>query len=107
MLTGYLVDEMVQQLVRDGLLKPKHRTKAVASLQKCWQDRIALVWDVEDVLGVKQVSRADARKALANIEHDHDASYGVNWDTLSNELANWQVARVRRTIRQGRVYLTV
>lgn len=47
------------------------------------QGKIALIWSVEDVLTVREnLTTDEAMLVLVAIEHEHDASLGVNWDDL-------------------------
>lgn len=45
--------------------------------------QIALIWDIEDVQGVRpHLTDAQALEVLHQVEHHHDADHGVNWETL-------------------------
>lgn len=43
------LEDQVSRLIQDGLLKEEHRKEALLSLLKHWDDKIAIVWDLEDV----------------------------------------------------------
>jgi hypothetical protein len=48
-----------------------------------WSDKIALVWTAEDVRSCrKDATDAEAAAALQAVLDRHDASIGVNWDTI-------------------------
>lgn len=58
-------------------------------------DNIAIIWGIDDVQSLGEdeegnqttkISDQEARDALANVKHNHDASIGVNWDTLWDAL---------------------
>jgi hypothetical protein len=47
-------------------------------------DSIILRWTIGDVIAVRpDLSEDDARDVLEAVEHDHDASVGVNWDVIT------------------------
>lgn len=46
-------------------------------------DSISLVWHIDDILSLDDsLTDDEAREILQAVEHGHDASIGVNWDTL-------------------------
>lgn len=46
--------------------------------------QIAIIWSVEDVQQVaKDLSNEDAMLVLHEVKRRHDATIGVNWDTLA------------------------
>ena len=54
-------------------------------------DNIAIFWDIDDVKSLGEdnegnqttkISDQEARATLADVKNNHDASIGVNWDTL-------------------------
>ena len=60
-------------------------------------DWISLQWHISDVQGCvgddyAPMSDEDARDILEEIEHrhDHDASNGVNWDTINCHVDMWR-----------------
>ena len=51
----------------------------------CWADKIAIVWNDIDVLDSRpNLTQAQAMDVLYTVLHDHDATRGVNWDTIEN-----------------------
>jgi hypothetical protein len=74
---------MVDRLVADQVLPADRAEAALSSLRHCWTDRIALIWTVEDVLTVcPKLTQEQAADVLYKALEDHDASVGVDWDTL-------------------------
>jgi len=52
-------------------------------------DRIMIMWSVEDVLTVRpNLTRDQAREVLHMVKRKHDASIGVCWQTLEIH-ADW------------------
>lgn len=81
------IREMVSQLVKDNVIPEADTNKAIDSLKKHWEDKIALIWCVEDVIdraaenGIT-ISNERAAEILAEVYHRHDCNNGVSWDTL-------------------------
>ena len=47
------------------------------------RDSIEISWHIDDVMEVRKgLSREQRRKVLEAVERNHDATIGVNWDTL-------------------------
>jgi len=55
-------------------------------------DAIASIWTVDDVYSVAEdreygeVTEQQAKEVLQSVERNHDANYGINWDTLADTL---------------------
>lgn len=72
------------------ICKIKRKTpKAVeAALQSYWKNRIAITWSTDDVItcGKDQyneiITEEEAENILNSLLDHHDASLGINWDTL-------------------------
>ena len=46
--------------------------------------RIAIVWNVEDVLEVRpDLTEEQAKEVLRRVKRGHDANVGINWDVLT------------------------
>ena len=43
---------------------------------------VAIRWSVEDVQSCATLSQGEAEIVLEEMEHDHDAGIGVNWDVM-------------------------
>jgi len=44
--------------------------------------QIAIVWSIEDIQSLADVTDTEAMDILENIKNHHDATIGVTWDTL-------------------------
>jgi predicted transcriptional regulator len=76
-------DEMSDALVASGAVSEDKKETARNALIGCWADKIAIIWTVEDVLGVcPNLSQEEAVNVLQSLLHNHDASLGVNWETI-------------------------
>ena len=54
------------------------------STQKNSELSIAIVWHIDDVLGVRpDLSREQAFEVLKQAKRHHDANVGINWEVLS------------------------
>jgi len=46
-------------------------------------DEITVKWHVDDVLSVRpDLTKEQAREVLYEIDHNHDACVGINWDVI-------------------------
>lgn len=52
-------------------------------LQEDITDEIAIVWHIEDVRSIRpDLTNEQASKVLVCVQKNHDATVGINWDTL-------------------------
>ncbi len=70
-----------------------------------WQDKIAHVWQVTDMLEAARraglpITRADAAVLLKNIFDQHDSSQGITWTCLEDELADYRLSFASLTPEQ-------
>lgn len=50
-------------------------------------NEISITWDVEDVKSLDpSLSLADCRRVLKAVKENHDAEFGVNWDSIQSEI---------------------
>ena len=78
---------MAERLIEKGLNGPSQREEIVAALQECWIDKIADIWDIHDVQQQAdemsiELTDDESREVLQRVLHDHDATIGINWDTI-------------------------
>ncbi|WKZ45854.1 MAG: hypothetical protein QY302_08675 [Anaerolineales bacterium] len=89
----YMIEEMADAIARE-LRVDNHNTLRV--LHQYWEDKIAHVWQVDDVLECamnagKPITRADALELLQNIFEDLDSELGITWGTLEIELQEYHL----------------
>jgi len=87
----HMIEEMADAIANDLHLEPN---AILPSLHRFWQDKIAHVWQVDDVLESarrvgKAVTREDAIGLLQDVFHHHDSSLGITWDSLDAALEDY------------------
>jgi hypothetical protein len=83
------IKNMVEALQVAGLIPMDKNAEqeAVAVLEDYWTKRIGIVWEIDDIFHQAKVhgrllTEEDAIEVLYKIQDDHDATIGVNWDTI-------------------------
>ena len=82
------IEYQVNALIEAEIISSKHRKKAFKVLRdKCWTDKIAVVWGIDDVQARAleddmEISDEDAREVLDTMLDNHDANIGINWNTI-------------------------
>lgn len=89
----HMIEEMADAIAKELHLEPN---AILPSLHRFWQDKIAHVWQVEDIyesarrIG-KAVTREDAIGLLQDVFHHHDSSLGITWDSLDAALEDYRL----------------
>lgn len=53
-------------------------------LEDLQNDTISITWHIDDVLNVRpELTKDQARSVLRNLDHNHDANIGINWDVIA------------------------
>lgn len=81
------IEEMVDAVVESFINKGMLRKTVTSVLKDYWDDKIALVWDTDDVKTIakengRRLNKEQAKEVLASVLDNHDAAVGVNWDVL-------------------------
>jgi hypothetical protein len=81
----YIIEAMVKAL-RPVLKNP---AKAQQILEQFWTDKMALVWDVQDVHTAANerevaLTRSEAIKVLQEMHHYHNKQAGIQWGDLTS-----------------------
>jgi len=80
---------MCDHLVATGLISDPVQVQKV--LADYWADKIAEVWDIEDVkstmaewheVEIDAISDETALEVLHTVFENHDCNYGINWETI-------------------------
>lgn len=83
--------DMVELLIDQGIIKSDLQEETLKVLKGYWEDKIAIVWGSEDVIGYakdqgKDISEEDARDILQTMFQKHDCEYGITWETINGNL---------------------
>lgn len=96
-LEATMYDYMLEEMA-DAISKDLHVDNAAALrvLAAYWQDKIAHVWQVDDLLETahragKPITRADAAELLHNVFDRHDSNLGISWTCLEVEIEGYQL----------------
>ena len=89
----YMLEEMA-----DAVSQQLHVENAavLGILAAYWRDKIAHVWQADDMLeparkAGKPITRADAAGLIHNVFDMHDSSIGINWTCLDVEIETYQL----------------
>jgi hypothetical protein len=85
----YIIEDMVRKL-RPVL---KDKAKAQKILTRYWRDKMALVWDVEDVHKAANelevaLTEKEAISLLQTLLNQHNAQYGIKWEDLTTHITD-------------------
>jgi len=92
-----MYDHFMEEMA-DAIAKELHidNNDVLSILNRYWQDKIAHVWQVDDVLesarrAEKPIIRADAQNILHQVFEDHDSALGITWATLDVALEDYRL----------------
>jgi len=85
----FIIQSMLQSL--KPVLKDGDRAEKI--LERFWQDKIALVWDTEDVHRAANeievtLTEKEARELLHNLHEHHNPQYGLHWKDVTDRIRN-------------------
>jgi hypothetical protein len=90
----FIIKAMVQAL------KPtlKDRRKAEHILERFWSDKMALVWNVQDVHTAANerevaLTNQEAIKVLRELHHYHNKQYGIRWEDITTYIEEYCLGR--------------
>jgi hypothetical protein len=90
----FIIKAMVQAL------KPvlKDRVRAEKMLDRFWRDKIAIVWDTEDVHTAANerevaLTNQEAIKVLHELHRCHNKQYGLRWEDVTAYIENHALGR--------------
>ena len=91
--------EIIAAMVR--ALKPtlKGPKQAEQILDRFWRDKIALVWDVQDVHTAANerevaLTNQEAVKVLREMHHYHNKQYGLRWSDFTSYIEEYALGRI-------------
>ena len=90
---NYILEEMAEAIAREFRLD---NNDVLGVLSRYWQDKIAHVWQVEDVLEAahraeKPITREDALTILQQVFHGLDSELGITWLTVDVALEEYSL----------------
>jgi hypothetical protein len=76
----------------------RSKTRAEQILEKFWRNKIALVWDMEDVHTAANerevaLTKEQAIKVLQELHHHHDKQLGLRWEDLTSYIEEYALGR--------------
>jgi len=90
----YIIEAMVKAL------KPtlNHPGKAKQILDRFWSDKMALVWEVQDVHTAANerevaLTNREAIKVLKELHHYHNKQYGLQWKDVTCYIEEYALGR--------------
>ena len=89
----HMIEEMADAIAKELHLEPN---TILPNLHRFWHDKIAHVWQVEDIYEAayrigKAITREDAIGLLQDVFHHHDSSLGITWDSLDAALEDYRL----------------
>ena len=99
----FIIQSMVQAL--KPVLKDKDRAEAI--LERFWTDKMALVWDTEDVHRAANeieivLTEKEASKLLEDLHQHHNPQYGLQWKDLTDRIRDDVLGRAMTKREVGR-----
>jgi hypothetical protein len=82
---------MHEHHIEDMVRRLKLKTKGRKILERYWSDKIAIVWDVEDVHKAANecevaLTNKEAVQVLQTLHDQHNAQYGIRWEDLTTHI---------------------
>jgi hypothetical protein len=91
---NYIIEAMV------GALRPtlKNPAKGKQILERFWSDKMALVWDVQDVHTAANerevaLTNREAIEVLQELHHHHDKQLGLRWKDVTCYVEEYALGR--------------
>jgi hypothetical protein len=90
----FIIEAMVAAL-KPALKNPK---RAEQILEKFWADKIALVWDIQDVHTAANerevaLTNQEAITVLQELHHYHNKQCGIKWEDLTAYIEEYALGR--------------
>jgi hypothetical protein len=69
------------------LVAGKTEKEAFEAIEEYWEDKIAIVWQIDDVQCIAKdmdihIADDQAIEVLQTLQKNHDAEYGICWETI-------------------------
>jgi len=84
MLYGFHIQEIMKLINQRGAIS---ESKIEEALKEWGEDKAISIWTVNDIIDRakqrnKRISKHKAMEILEELEHDFNASIGINWDVI-------------------------
>lgn len=81
------IEAQLMALENAGIISSVNFNDAKKVLEDYWSDKVAVVWEIDDILWKAQedgklVTEEEAKDVLNRMLNKHDATIGINWDTI-------------------------
>ena len=92
-MNDYVLEEMADSIVKE---LPVDRNDVLRLLHRYWEDKIAPVWQVDDLLDTAlntgtPITKEDAVEVLKDLFDGHDPELGITWITLEVALQEYHL----------------
>jgi len=76
----------------------KHRQKAEQILSRYWRNKIAIIWETEDVHRAANerelaLTENEAIRVLQTLHSQHNAQYGLRWEDITTHIQDKALGR--------------
>jgi hypothetical protein len=93
-----MCDHHIEEMLRKLRPALKTRNKAKHILERYWSDKIAIVWDTEDVFRAANerevaLTKKEAIKLLNELHDHHNAQCGLKWEDLTTTIKDQVLGR--------------
>ena len=91
-------DKIIEAMVKALNPELKDPVKAKQILKRFWGDKMALVWDVQDVHTAANeremaLTHQEAIKILHELHHHHNKQYGIKWEDVTAYIEEYALGR--------------
>lgn len=79
-----MIRNTIKELEQELSKSPSKNAGALNLLEELERNisQEAIIWSVEDFTEYPDISESNARLALADMIRNHDANFGITWDTV-------------------------
>jgi hypothetical protein len=93
-MNDHVIEEMAETIAKELCVD---HNDVLPILHRYWRDKIAPVWQVDDLLETalnigNPITRTDAVEVLKDLFEGHDAELGITWTTLEVALQEYHLA---------------
>ncbi len=91
---AHIITQMLRTL--RPVLRDNNRAKQI--LEKYWSDKIALIWELDDVFRAANekelaLTKEEAKKILRELHDHHNKQYGIRWEDIPSLIQEYGIGR--------------